>query len=65
MSSTNSDGRQMRVPKAVTTMGRSIRIGCATMASISASSLRAGLSSASSSYGVPLRRNMARTGRPN
>src|ERR1700754_4021222 len=38
-SSTSSDGRHSRTPFAVTTIGRLIRIGCASMKSISSSSL--------------------------
>src|SRR4029079_144244 len=41
-SSTSSDGRHSRTPFGVTTIGRLIRIGCASMKSISSSSLHFG-----------------------
>src|SRR5712664_963390 len=47
-SSTASDGRQSRTPFGVTTIGRLIRIGCASIKSISSSSLHLGSASPSS-----------------
>ena len=48
VSSTRSAGRHSRTPFGVTTMGRLIRIGCAIMASRSASSVRSGSDSPNS-----------------
>ena len=49
MSSTTSEGRLRRTPSGVTTIGRLIRIGCASIWSISCSSVHFGSSSPSSS----------------
>jgi hypothetical protein len=64
MSSTTSEGRHRRVPSGVTTIGRLIRIGWMSIASISASSDRLASSRRSSANGVPFSRSNARTGRP-
>ena len=60
-SSTASEGRHSLVPFGVSTIGRLIRIGCASMASISSSSLHLASPSPSSAYGVPFSRSSART----
>ena len=64
ISSTSSAGRHRRTPCGVTTNGRLINSGCASMASISASSSSAGLSRPSSAYAASFGRIASRTVRP-
>ena len=60
-SSTNSEGRQSRTPFGVTTIGRLINMGWASMKPINSSSVHFASASPSSAYGVPFSRSRSRT----